>query len=76
MANQGVMQSGVDLALNSFNWAAEEESKIDIHPKEEDVRTLTLSAVAANFIKFLCVIIMPLAVLGLGGFIWYRRRSL
>lgn len=66
----------LDVALNSFSWAAEEESKIDIHPKEEEVRTLTLSAVASNFIKYLCVVIMPLAVLGFGGFIWYRRRSL
>jgi len=37
---------------------------------------LTLSAVATNFIKYLCIVIMPLSVLAFGGFIWYRRRSL
>ena len=77
LSNQEVPQMGnIDLALNSLNWAAEEESKIDIHPKEEEMRTLTLSAVASDFIKYLCVVIMPLIILSFGGYVWYRRRSL
>lgn len=66
----------LDVALNTFSWAAIEENKISIHPKEEDDRVLTLSNVTANLIKYLTVWIMPLAVLAAGGFIWYRRRSL
>ncbi len=66
----------LDVALNSFSWAAVEENKISIHPKEEDERVLTLSNVAANLIKYLTVWIMPLTVLLVGGIIWYRRRSL
>ena len=66
----------LDVALNSFSWAAVEENKISIHPKEEDERVLNLSNVTANLIKYLTVWIMPLAVLIAGGVIWYRRRSL
>jgi hypothetical protein len=66
----------LDVGLNTFSWAAVEENKISIHPKEEDVRVLNLSNVTANLIYYLSVWIMPMAILVMGGLIWYRRRSL
>ncbi len=66
----------IDMALNTFSWAALEENKISIHPKEEENRVLTLSNKSSNFIKYLTVGVMPLGVLVIGGVIWYRRRSL
>lgn len=66
----------LDVGLNSFSWAAEEEDKVTIHPKEDTLRVMNLSNVAAQFIKYLTVIIMPIGVLVAGGIIWYRRRSL
>jgi len=66
----------LDVALNTFSWAAVEENKITIHPKEEDMRVLNLSNVTANLIYYLAVWIMPLSILIMGGIIWYRRRSL
>ena len=75
--NQGLQGPGnLDVALNTFSWAAVEENKISIHPKEDDLRILNLSNVSANLIKYITVWIMPLAVLLAGGLIWYRRRSL
>ncbi len=66
----------LDVGLNTFSWAAVEENKIAIHPKEDDVRVLSLSNVTANLIYYLSVWIMPMAILAMGGLIWYRRRSL
>jgi ABC-type uncharacterized transport system involved in gliding motility auxiliary subunit len=70
------MYGNLDVGLNTFSWAAGEENKITIHPKEEDMRVLALTNVGANLVYYLAVWIMPLAVLAIGGFIWYRRRSL
>jgi ABC-type uncharacterized transport system involved in gliding motility auxiliary subunit len=66
----------LDLGLNSFSWAAQVENKITIHPKEDSMRVMNLSNVSANFIYYLTVWVMPIAILALGGWVWYRRRSL
>ncbi len=77
LTNQFVrVLADLDLGLNAFSWAAEDEKKISVHPKEEDVRPLNLSNVGFNLIKCLTVVLMPLSVLVAGGLIWYRRRSL
>jgi len=65
-----------DVAANSLGWAAEAESKISILPKEEDVRVVQLSGAAANFIKYFSLAVLPFSILGLGAWVWYRRRSL
>jgi ABC-2 type transport system permease protein len=66
----------LDIALNSFSWAAVEENKITIHPKEEDNRVLNLTNVSAKVIFYTVVVLLPLAALAAGILIWYRRRSL
>jgi len=77
LSNNFIHFSGnLDLALNSFSWAAEDENKISIHPPDDDIRVLNLSNVGANAVKYMTMILMPLAVLAVGGVIWYRRRSL
>jgi ABC-type uncharacterized transport system involved in gliding motility auxiliary subunit len=65
-----------DLAINSFSWAAEEENKISIHPKQEENRVINLTTVSANLVKYVSVLLIPLATLLLGVWGWYRRRSL
>jgi gliding motility-associatede transport system auxiliary component len=65
-----------DLGINSFSWAAEQENKISIHPKEDDVRVVNLTTVSANLMFYLAVVLIPLAALLIGGIVWYRRRSL
>jgi ABC-type uncharacterized transport system involved in gliding motility auxiliary subunit len=66
----------LDMGLNTFSWVALEENKISIHPKEDDMRVMNLSNVGAGFIYYLTVWVMPIAILALGGWVWYRRRSL
>lgn len=65
-----------DLGLNSFSWAAEEENKISIHPKEDEMRVVNLTTVSANLMFWVCVVLIPLATLLTGGVLWWRRRSL
>ena len=65
-----------DVGLNSFSWAAEEENKISIHPKEDERRLLNLDSVSANVLSYLTVYIIPLGTLLIGGVLWWRRRSL
>jgi len=63
-----------DLFLNSINWLAEEEELIAIRPKPPQVRQLYLSYAQSRLIGYLCWIVMPLAVLAVGGYVWWQRR--
>jgi ABC-type uncharacterized transport system involved in gliding motility auxiliary subunit len=77
LTNQYLTAGGnQDIAANSLSWAAQVESKISILPKEEDVRMVQLSAAGASFVKYLSLLVLPFSVLGLGVWVWYRRRSL
>ena len=62
------------LFLNTINWLAEEESLIAIGPKSTQPRTVFLSAVQANAIFFVGVVLIPLVLLGVGVVVWWRRR--
>lgn len=66
----------MDLGANSFNWAAMQESKISIRPKEDDQRVLNFTNVGAAFVRVLVIFLLPLGTLAFGGYLWYRRRSL
>ena len=63
-----------DLFLNSVSWLVEEEDMISIRAKEPQVRTVFLSNEQANFVFFTSVIFLPLAVLAVGGVVWWNRR--
>ena len=65
-----------DLGVNTLSWAAEEENKISIHPKEDEARIVNLTSVSANIMFYLPVILIPAGTLLLGILVWYRRRSL
>lgn len=64
-----------DLFVNAVNFAARQESKITIRPKEEKRRFLTFTNVGANAVKYLVLFILPLGALGAGVSIWWRRRA-
>jgi LPXTG-motif cell wall-anchored protein len=70
----GQSATNADLALNSINWLAQEESLIAIRPKQPQQRQINLTGGQMNGIFTVSVLGMPLAMLALGGFIWYRRR--
>lgn len=65
-----------DLAVNAFSWAAEDEKKISIHPKEEEQRMVNLTSVGEKLMFVLFVLLVPVGTLVTGTVIWFRRRSL
>jgi ABC-type uncharacterized transport system involved in gliding motility auxiliary subunit len=76
-ASNGIVSqsaTNADLALNSINWLAQEESLIAIRPKQPQQRQISLTGGQMNGIFTVSVLAMPLVVLALGGFIWWRRR--
>ena len=71
-ADQG---ANANLMANSVNWATVEETLINLTPKTPTTRTLALSnSLTVNLIFFLVVVVLPLAVLVLGGVVWFQRR--
>lgn len=65
-----------NLFLNTVNWLTEESDLISIQPRTRTPRTISLTPNQGRFLMFLSVILLPLAVLAAGLFIWLRRRSL
>jgi ABC-type uncharacterized transport system involved in gliding motility auxiliary subunit len=75
-ASNGVLkfQRNADLFLNSVNWLAEEEDLISIRPKSATNRSVTMSESQQRTFFWLSVLFMPLAVIGSGIYIWWKRR--
>jgi ABC-type uncharacterized transport system involved in gliding motility auxiliary subunit len=67
-------QRNGDLFMNSINWLAQDEDLISIRPKAATSRSVTMSAAQQSTFWWLVVIIMPLAVIGFGGYTWWKRR--
>lgn len=63
-----------DLFLNSVNWLAEEEDLISIRAKSSASRSVMMSASQQSAFFWLSVLFMPLAVIGSGFYIWWKRR--
>jgi ABC-type uncharacterized transport system involved in gliding motility auxiliary subunit len=63
------------LFVGSVNWAAEDENLINITPKVPTNRTLALvDQLTIRLIALVTVLLMPLAVLVIGGVVWFQRR--
>jgi ABC-type uncharacterized transport system involved in gliding motility auxiliary subunit len=66
---------GLVLFLNSVNWAATEESLINLTTNIPTTRTLKFITTATGLlILFFTVVLMPVAVLVWGGVVWFQRR--
>ncbi len=63
-----------DLFLNTVNWLAQEEDLISIRPKSPTNRSVTMTESQQRTFFWLIVIIFPLAVLGSGAYVWWKRR--
>lgn len=62
--------------LNTVNWLTEEADLISIQPKTSSPRTINLTPSQGRMIFFVSIILLPLAVLITGIFVWIKRRSL
>jgi ABC-type uncharacterized transport system involved in gliding motility auxiliary subunit len=67
-------QRNPDLFLNSVNWLAEEEDLISIRPKSATSRSVTMNESQQRTFFWLSVLFMPLAVIGSGVYVWWKRR--
>lgn len=62
-----------DLFVNAVNWLAQDEDLIAIKPKSPANRSISLDAGQTN--RFLLLVLaLPLAVIGTGAFVWWKRR--
>jgi len=67
-------QRNGDLFMNSINWLAEEESLISIRPKSPTQRRVEMNASQQNMLFLLTIVFMPLAAIGSGFYVWWKRR--
>ena len=74
-ANQfaGVQRNG-DLFMNSINWLAQDEDLISIRPKNPADRRVSMTEADQNQLFWITLVFMPLATLGSGVYIWWKRR--
>lgn len=72
-AVQGAVGNG-ELFLNAVNWLAEEESLLAIGPKEPEQRMMVLTQPTMRLILYSTAGLLPLAVLVIGGIVWWNRR--
>ena len=63
-----------DLFLNSVNWLAEDENLISIRPKTASSRSVSMSESQQRTFFWFSVLLMPVAVIGSGAYIWWKRR--
>jgi ABC-type uncharacterized transport system involved in gliding motility auxiliary subunit len=63
-----------DLFLNTINWLAQEEDLISIRPKSATNRSVTMTEGEQRSLFLLIVLAIPLAVIGTGAAVWWKRR--
>jgi ABC-type uncharacterized transport system involved in gliding motility auxiliary subunit len=76
MSNNGIsMYNNQDLTLNSTRWLADDEKRISIAAKKEESQPMLLER-GRLVLLWWSIILLPLAVLGAGiGVQWRRRRA-
>src|SRR5579885_92638 len=75
LANSYLGNSGnLDLGLRFFTWLSHDDALITIPARTAPDQTLSLSRTATIIIGFGFLVALPLALLGSGAVIWFRRR--
>jgi ABC-type uncharacterized transport system involved in gliding motility auxiliary subunit len=69
----GVQRNG-DLFMNSINWLAQDEDLISIRPKNPADRRVSMTEADQNQVFWITLVLMPLATIGSGVYIWWKRR--
>ncbi|MCR4374056.1 MAG: GldG family protein [Acidobacteria bacterium] len=70
---QGIQGNG-DLFLNMANWLAQQENLIAIRPRDPGDSRLSLTEDQSQRIFWLALVLIPLALVGVGVRVWWKRR--
>lgn len=70
---QGI-QGNKDLFLNMANWLAQQENLIAIRPRDPQDSRLELTEDQSQRIFWLTLVLIPLALIGIGVRVWWKRR--
>lgn len=65
----------VDLGVNMVNWLAGEENLIMLQPRAAKDSSLVLSKMQLEIISSIFLIVLPLLLVGVGIYIWRKRRA-
>ncbi|HEY7338911.1 MAG TPA: GldG family protein [Bryobacteraceae bacterium] len=63
-----------DLFDNMLNWLSSDEDLISIRPKEPSDNPLNMNARQVSMLFYESVLFLPLAIVLIGGAVWWRRR--
>ena len=74
-SNNGIgIQGNKDLFLNMANWLAQQENLIAIRAKDPEDRRIQLTEDQSSRIYYIALLIIPLAFIGIGVRVWWKRR--
>jgi len=68
------IQGNKDLFLNMANWLAQQENLIAIRPVDPADRRVQLTEDQTSRIFWLALVVFPLAFIGMGVRVWWKRR--
>jgi len=74
--NAYMKQGNPDLFMNSLNWLTEEQELISIRPKDEEKAAIVeqLSGQQLRFVSYASIFTIPIILLMIGGWVWWKRR--
>lgn len=73
--NSVISGGNLNLFMNCINWVSEHTDRLSIRPKNQDVQYLTINSASASTMTLLVVGIIPLCFLGIGIYLFIRRKQ-
>jgi ABC-type uncharacterized transport system involved in gliding motility auxiliary subunit len=74
LGNDALNQANIDFVVAGINWLLNRKELIGIPPKSEEQFTLNLTDQQMQRMELLVMVVMPVAVAMVGGFVWAQRR--
>jgi hypothetical protein len=74
LTNDALNEANIDFVVAGLNWLLNRKDLIGIPPKSEQQFTLNLSDQQMQRMELLVMVVMPVAVAMVGGFVWAQRR--
>lgn len=70
-----VSGSNLKLMINAVSWMCDREASVSIPSKSTQISYLTITSASGRIWGVITIGILPVAVLVIGGSIWFRRRK-